>query len=90
MMLLSVPEGTELPSGLGKPMAGAQVLKHWGTWHTDPRTAGGSWEHSPLTSVHACYFLSVLWASMVQICFLLIWVTDGSHTASPVGPTEES
>lgn len=50
-MFSPAPEGTELPAGLGRPVAGVVSGAGWGTLRAVPTIASGGWEHSPLTSV---------------------------------------
>lgn len=62
MMLLPVPEGTDLPSGLGKPMAGVQVLKQVGGLCTQlPELLVAAGSTAPSVKycewIHTCYFL---------------------------------
>lgn len=80
----------QLPSGLDKLMEGVQALKQFGGLCTQiPELLVAAGNTAPSLQycewMHACYFFSMLWASMVQICFLLIWVTDRSYAVFSCG-----
>ena len=88
MMLLPVPGGTDLPSGLGKPMAGVQVLKQVGGLCTQLPELLVAAQPPQLNTVNGftpVISCTMLWANMVQIYFLLFWVADGSYIGLSCG-----